>query len=417
MSSCKKRNVQLDVLRGIAILLVMGRHLEIPRPGGAIGALADAWFTIGWLGVDLFFVLSGFLIGGLLLMELDKHNTIAVSRFLIRRGLKIYPLYIVFIGYLVAMPMAKAMIGGGDVWAALSNRLSTLWPNLLFRNNYIGTNPEGHTWSLAVEEHFYLTLPFVLVLLARKGLIRLLIPICLSSIVVCLALRCASVWSNDSFAATVSATHLRIDALLSGVAIRALAQYYPDKFMSLRQWRGALVVVGLFLWSQNFFYETSTAFFRTVGLTGTNLGAAAFLLAAYHTQGSDFGRWSNLILEGYVASGMDRVVFLRNLSVARNRHRDTDPRIRGTVHRMGRRYDTAGVAGEFAGDWRRRDHRGRGFEQGGGVACAANAGPVFPITNWNAAPGHTGCPGGRRDGTFGIGAGRVTAYALAEGMR
>ena len=295
MSSGKKRNIQLDALRGIAILLVMGRHLEIPRPGGAIGAIADAWFTIGWLGVDLFFVLSGFLIGGLLLMELDKHGTIAVPRFLIRRGLKIYPLYIVFMGYLMAMPMAKAMIGGADVWAALSDRLRTLWPNLLFINNYVGTNPEGHTWSLAVEEHFYLTLPFVLVLLARAGLIRLLIPLCLSSLVVCLTLRCASVWSNDSFASTVSATHLRIDALLSGVAIRALAQYYPESFMSVRQWRGALVVVGVILWSQNFFYETGTPFFRTVGLSGTNLGAAAFLLAAYHTHANDFGRWSNMI--------------------------------------------------------------------------------------------------------------------------
>ena len=91
MSSEKNRNLQLDVLRGMAILLVMGRHLEMPRPDGGIGVLAEAWLTIGWLGVDLFFVLSGFLIGGLLLMELDKHGTIAVLRFLIRRGLKIYP--------------------------------------------------------------------------------------------------------------------------------------------------------------------------------------------------------------------------------------------------------------------------------------------------------------------------------------
>lgn len=295
MSSGKKRNLQLDVLRGVAILLVMGRHLEVPRPDGAVGVLAEAWYRIGWLGVDLFFVLSGFLIGGLLLMELDKHGTIAVPRFLIRRGLKIYPLYIVFMAYLLMMPMAKAMIGGGDAWAALSERFGTLWPNLLFINNYVGANPEGHTWSLAVEEHFYLTLPFLLILLAATGRIRLLIPLCLSALVLCLMLRIISVWNNDAFASTVSATHLRIDALLSGVAIRGVAQYLPGRFMEVRRWRGVLVAAGVLLWSQNFFMETGTDTFRTVGLTGTNLGAAAFLLAAYHTHAADFGRMSHFV--------------------------------------------------------------------------------------------------------------------------
>jgi peptidoglycan/LPS O-acetylase OafA/YrhL len=84
MSYGSKRNLQLDILRGIAILLVFGRHLEIPRPEGLLGIFADAWFRIGWLGVDLFFVLSGFLIGGLLVTELHNHGRIDVQRFLVR---------------------------------------------------------------------------------------------------------------------------------------------------------------------------------------------------------------------------------------------------------------------------------------------------------------------------------------------
>jgi peptidoglycan/LPS O-acetylase OafA/YrhL len=54
MGQSSKRNLQLDVLRGVAILLVMGRHLELPRPEGVVGVFADFWFRIGWLGVDLF---------------------------------------------------------------------------------------------------------------------------------------------------------------------------------------------------------------------------------------------------------------------------------------------------------------------------------------------------------------------------
>src|SRR5687767_11658986 len=98
--TASKRSVQLDILRGAAILLVIGRHLEVPRPDGAVGFLAGLWHRIGWLGVDLFFVLSGFLIGGLLVSELTKHGRIHIPLFLIRRGLKIYPPYFVFIGYL-----------------------------------------------------------------------------------------------------------------------------------------------------------------------------------------------------------------------------------------------------------------------------------------------------------------------------
>src|SRR5688572_11329479 len=104
MKPDSKRNLQLDVLRGVAILLVFGRHLEIPRPEGMMGTFAEVWYRLGWIGVDLFFVLSGFLIGGLLVTELQKHGRIDVTRFLVRRGLKIYPAYLVFIGFLMLMP-------------------------------------------------------------------------------------------------------------------------------------------------------------------------------------------------------------------------------------------------------------------------------------------------------------------------
>ncbi len=154
-----KRNLQLAVLRGIAVLLVFGRHLELPKPEGLVGTFAGAWLRIGWLGVDLFFVLSGFLIGGLLVTELHKHGRIDVARFLSRRGLKIYPAYFVFIAYLMFMPAAKGLLRGESVWA-VPVEWSLYWPNFLFLQNYVGNNPTGHTWTLAVEEHFYLMLPF-----------------------------------------------------------------------------------------------------------------------------------------------------------------------------------------------------------------------------------------------------------------
>ena len=74
MISRKYRNTQLGFLRGIAILMVLGRHLELQRSSGVLGVLAEGWYRVGWIGVDLFFVLSGFLIGGLLIKELANHG-------------------------------------------------------------------------------------------------------------------------------------------------------------------------------------------------------------------------------------------------------------------------------------------------------------------------------------------------------
>jgi peptidoglycan/LPS O-acetylase OafA/YrhL len=285
------RNLQLDVLRGMAILLVFGRHLEIARPDGAVGGFAQAWFRVGWLGVDLFFVLSGFLIGGLLIGELRKHGKIDVTRFLVRRGLKIYPAYFVFIAYLVLVPVAKALAAGSGWSATLAAEWTRYWPNLLFLQNYVGTNPAGHTWTLAVEEHFYLMLPFALVALVAMGRIRQLLPLCLLAVpALLLGLRGLSVWTGDPFAEKMSATHLRLDALLFGVGIRCVAEYFPQRFAAARRWRHWLVPAGLFLWSFNFWIEPSTAFVRTLGLTFNYLGSAAFLLAACQTHAADFGR-------------------------------------------------------------------------------------------------------------------------------
>jgi peptidoglycan/LPS O-acetylase OafA/YrhL len=294
MKPDSKRNLQLDVLRGVAILLVFGRHLEIPRPKGVLGVFADMWYHLGWIGVDLFFVLSGFLIAGLLMKELQKRGRIDVGRFLLRRGLKIYPAYFVFITYLTLMPAAKALLRGENVWTTVAEQWGQCWPNLVFLQNYLWS-PAGHLWTLAVEEHFYLMLPFGIMALAGIGRVRLIVWLCVMAVPLFLALRCLSVWTEDSFSVTMSATHLRLDALLFGVGIQGLAQYSPECFAALRRWRLALVTAGVILWVPNLYGDLDPMIVRTVGLTGTLLGAGAFLVAAYHTHASDFGRWARFI--------------------------------------------------------------------------------------------------------------------------
>src|ERR1700722_10605884 len=85
------RSVELDFVRGVAILLVIGFHAVSPKTPYAFFEGLDATLkSVGWSGVDLFFVLSGFLVGGVLLSEYKKTGGIDVKRFIVRRGLKIW---------------------------------------------------------------------------------------------------------------------------------------------------------------------------------------------------------------------------------------------------------------------------------------------------------------------------------------
>ena len=140
------RNKRLDILRCVAVLLVLGRH----------GIMEGVWKETGWAGVDLFFVLSGFLISGLLFSEYKKTGSIDLPRFFIRRGFKIYPAFYVMLltTFLVAASYGVYVPLG--VWLR----------EILFFQNY----KHGiwrHTWTLAVEEHFYLLLPLFLLALIR----------------------------------------------------------------------------------------------------------------------------------------------------------------------------------------------------------------------------------------------------------
>src|SRR5207249_5312800 len=98
-----KRSSTLDIMRAVAIALVLGRHMEVCSKDTNAGLhyLTALWNRGGWIGVDLFFVLSGFLVSGLLFREHEKYHELHIGHFLIRRGLKIYPPFWLLIGFTV----------------------------------------------------------------------------------------------------------------------------------------------------------------------------------------------------------------------------------------------------------------------------------------------------------------------------
>lgn len=168
---------ELDGLRGIAVLLVLWVHL----PLGALGEGAAAFraaFVPGNVGVDLFFVLSGFLITRILLV--DRESKVPLRYFLIRRFLRIFPIY--YLTILLAWPR----LDGPEILAAAT-----------YTSNYAFILIEGscaleHTWSLAVEEHFYLLWPPVVAFLSpvvsRRVLLLGVMPVAVLSCALALLL-------------------------------------------------------------------------------------------------------------------------------------------------------------------------------------------------------------------------------------
>ena len=143
----------LDGLRGLAILMVFGFHLPI-------GA-----FRAGSYGVIVFFVLSGFLITTILLRELDAHDRIDLRRFFLRRARRLFPALIVVVA--AHLVLQFTILGEPEHWWERS------WPVLAYVSNYVQSAGAqlvhmAHTWSLAIEEHFYLLWPVTLIVLPRR---------------------------------------------------------------------------------------------------------------------------------------------------------------------------------------------------------------------------------------------------------
>ena len=165
------RYPELDGLRGIAILMVVAYHYNL------------APFLSG---VDLFFVLSGFLLGGILL---DKEETPNYFKaFYARRFCRILPLYFLcLLVFLILLPVTLGWLSGDSFEMLLGDPLP-LWSYFTFTHNFAmtqlggwGTLWLGHTWSLAVEEQFYLVLPFLIWFVSRERLPYLLVGLILAA--------------------------------------------------------------------------------------------------------------------------------------------------------------------------------------------------------------------------------------------
>ena len=236
----------LDLMRGIAILWVMLFHFRfmiiLPR--------VLYWPSrYGWMGVDLFFVLSGYLIGSQLMRPYLKGSTPSLSGFYFRRAFRILPAYLTVLALYFAVPGFREAPGISPAWQFL-----TFTEN--FRINYAIDRAFSHVWSLCVEEHFYLVLPLLILLLMRKPRFGKSLALILNILFLGVAIRGyiylhqlkpLLLSGDDDFYLRYTEsiyypTYTRLDGLLVGVVLACVKTFRPlwwEKMMS----RGYLLLI------------------------------------------------------------------------------------------------------------------------------------------------------------------------------
>jgi peptidoglycan/LPS O-acetylase OafA/YrhL len=259
----------LDGVRGLAILLVVLYHFSMDSFGG------------GFIGVDLFFVLSGFLITTLLLEEWQETGFISLKAFYARRALRLLPVLIVV---LLAVVAASAMTEAAQAASAMSTAaLMTLFYSANWFLAY-KAYPRGElspTWSLSVEEQFYIVWPVLLFLLLRLGASRRAIATVVAVALLASAAARGILWTTTrSFERVMFGADTHADGLLAGVLAALLLSWrgVPRSAGALRALNGAALVllgcIGIFV----HYGWVGDAYMFLGGYLALNLGAVVLVV-------------------------------------------------------------------------------------------------------------------------------------------
>jgi peptidoglycan/LPS O-acetylase OafA/YrhL len=237
-----QRSNGLDTLRALAIALVYMYHYVFVSHENTFGWAG----SVGWVGVDLFFVLSGYLIGNQLFAGLVAQREVSLVRFYARRALRTWPVFWVVLAAYFLFP---TVMGGKPP--------APLWKFLTFTQNYQlqpGT-AFSHAWSLCLEEQFYLVLPLVVLLASKVGSRKIQAWSLLLSL---MALGIAARWVlwtqyglestgkiNGYYPNVYYATFGRFDEFLPGIAVALIKNYHTLLWQRLMLRGAALFGIGL----------------------------------------------------------------------------------------------------------------------------------------------------------------------------
>ncbi|HEY9064796.1 MAG TPA: acyltransferase [Burkholderiaceae bacterium] len=280
----------LDLLRAIAVVWVMLFHSFLV---GGLGAGYEWLSRFGWAGVDIFFVLSGFLIGTQVLRPLQRGEGLSFAAFYRRRAWRILPAFAAVLALYVGCPALREAPGLSPWW-----QFATFTVNLLI--DYGRDQAFSHAWSLCVEEHFYLVFPLLAWGLVRRPSAARFVGICAGVVVLGIALR-TGVWLHDAAVAPPRnwyiediyyPTWMRLDGLLAGVVLATLRVYRPALWERLQSRSNLLLLGGLAVLCLAFwlFRERTGLAANMLGWPLLSFGFGLLVMAAGDRR-SLLGRW------------------------------------------------------------------------------------------------------------------------------
>jgi peptidoglycan/LPS O-acetylase OafA/YrhL len=274
----------LDGIRAISIALVIMAHSQETKHSQLLKPLL--WLFGGHFGVTCFFVISGFLISLLLFREFDRRQTISLSTFYARRALRLFPAYIAYLVFVLAITRATIHPIPWPYWrSALTYtmcympRLNSIW-NL------------GHLWSLAVEEHFYFFWPILIFYLRPKRAIILAgIYVILSPAIRFLIWRQHREWLDVDFSSLT-----QMSSIATGCILGFIVFNHNHELMRILKGPLAIALAGfslIALTASAIFSHMSGKYYIAFSDPVASLLVAACLLGIWYSPGSHLHRWLN----------------------------------------------------------------------------------------------------------------------------
>jgi peptidoglycan/LPS O-acetylase OafA/YrhL len=287
----------LDLLRSFAIVWVMLFHSFL------LGGLGPDWSWLsryGWMGVDLFFVLSGFLIGSQVLGPPSRGQPLLLGDFYWRRALRILPAFWAMLLLYLLVPALREERGMEPWWKFITFTLN-------LDIDYARNATFSHAWSLCVEEHFYWVFPLLVIVLFRRPAAWKFWTLCVALVAGGIALRTA-IWIHDGTANPAIArnwfvediyypTWNRLDGLVFGVMLAAWKTLRPHSWARARRHANAFFAAGVLAMALAFWL-----FRDRVGLLGNSIGWPVLSAA--------------MALFVFAAAGRDSVIGRRNVPIA-----------------------------------------------------------------------------------------------------
>jgi peptidoglycan/LPS O-acetylase OafA/YrhL len=254
----------LDTLRAIAIIIVLIYHYKVVVSRDNIFGFMS---QLGWTGVDLFFVLSGYLIGNQILSAFAKGQDFSLKLFYIRRFLRTLPNYYFVLALYFIFPVALSGTTTAPLWSFL-----TFTQNLDLRAGETFT----HSWSLCIEEQFYLIFPVIALLIAyTKRSIALGWVTIVGTMLIAMFLRGYNWHAHGEAAISMQSfmeniyysSFTRFDELLPGVAIALLKNFHPATYAAILRRGNLLLAIGLVSAAIMFYVFQNYAYIEGYGTT------------------------------------------------------------------------------------------------------------------------------------------------------